>query len=154
VSVATRWAAEWAARIRGAGFFILVLALCAGLGLLIALPLWLFATREPRIYTVLVLALLAAGLVFLVVRGIRRRAGSDEGRRRVPALARLFTVIITIVSIAGLYSLAALLAQGLWILSAVSVIVSGLLLWLLFTIRGALRKRQKPLSDPAENSGR
>jgi hypothetical protein len=154
VRAATRWAAGWAARLRGAGFFILVIALCAGLGLLIALPLWLFATREPRIYTVLVLALFAAGLVFLVVRGIRRRAGSDEGGRRTPAVARLFTVLIALVSIAGLYSLAALLARGLWILGVFAVVVFGLLLWLLFGVRGALRKRQKPPSDPAENNGR
>jgi hypothetical protein len=154
VSQVGRWAAGWTARLRGAAFFILVIALCAGLGLLVALPLWLFATREPRIYTMVVLGLLGAGLVFLVVRAISRRAGSEERARRTPLMARLLSVLIALVSLAGLYSVAVLFSRRLWVLGGSSLVVFGFLLWPLASLRGALRKRRKPAADTAENSGR
>ncbi len=156
------WVSAWVGRGRAAGLLLLIVGLCAGLGILIALPLWLFATREPGIYTVFALALLAGVLVLLVVRAVIRRSrlSRDPARARAPLVARLLSAVITLLSLAGLYVAAVLFARKLWIVGAVEVVVAGLLLWLLGAARRAARrprrepKVRKAPTIPADTSGR
>ena len=150
------WAAAWRERGRKTGFFFLLLALCVALGLVIALPLWLFATREPRLYTSLALCLLGAAVLALVVRGAvrRRRRPREPGAPARPALARLLAAMATLLGLACLYSAAALLVRGLWIVAALELIAGGLLVWLLTFLRWLARKPRKVPSTPAENRSR
>ncbi len=153
------WIAAWIDRGRAVGLLLLIVGLCAALGLLIALPLWLFAIREPRIYTVFALALIAGVLLLLLVRaGVRRRRlPPDPAHPRVSPVSRLLSVLITVVTLAGLYAAAVLFYRRLWIVGAVEVAVCGLLLWLLGVARRAARKprpERKPPAIPADTSGR
>ena len=56
----------------GAGKLLLLLLVCTAAGALVVLPLWKFATASPKAYSVFVLAISAAAVVFLTVRRIRR----------------------------------------------------------------------------------
>jgi len=146
----------WLGRGRRAGFLLLLLALCAALGLLIALPLWLFATGEPRLYTITSVAVLVGGLLFLAVRAIvrRRSAARDASRRGRSFAGALLSTLAAVVGVAGAYLAAALVVRRLWIIAAASIAVAGLVVWGLVGIRGALRKARKAAQLPAENRGR
>ena len=150
------WAAAWRERGRNAGFFLLLAALCVGLGLLIALPLWLFATREPRIYTGLALTLMAAGVLALVVRAAVRRSRRprEPAAPGHPVLAGILTTIATLLGIACLYSAAALLVRALWITAFLAVAAGALVVWLLVFLRSLARKPRKVPGTPAENRSR
>jgi len=146
--------AGWIEGGRRAGVFLLLLALCGGLGLLVSLPLWLFATTEPRIYTVAALALLAAGVLFLVVRAVQRRMKADPSRTARSFFSGLFSVLIAIFTLAGLYGVAVLLVRGLWILGVIYAVTDVIVVWLLTVVQRAVRKRRKGPPVPAENEGR
>jgi hypothetical protein len=149
------WIEAWAERARRLGILILILAVCGGLGVLISLPLWLFATAEPRLYTILVLTLIGAGAVYLSVRAIQRRLTSEPGARPGWAvLAGLLSALMTVFVLASLYSLAVLLSRGLWLMAGAVLAVSFLFLWLLSLARRAARRRRKEAPVPAENNGR
>ena len=158
------WLAAWLERGRKAGLFVLIVALCACLGLLISIPLWLFATRQSAAYTVFTLALIGAGLVLFALRTAlrRRRLPQDAGRPARSLVARSLSVVMTVSAFAGLYAVAVLFVRRLWFLGALAAAVSALLLWLLGAARKAARKaaenaQQKSRKAPtirAENSGR
>jgi hypothetical protein len=147
-----RTVSSWLDALGKAGFFVLLVAGSAGLGLLIAWPLWLFATSSRLTYTIVVLSLMAAGLVFLIVRGILRRRGRmhDPGQPRKNALTLLITTLIVVVGIIGGYAAAVLFARRLWIFAFPAVVVWGGLLWLLGFLRRLAGNRKEP-SFPAEN---
>ncbi len=138
-----------------AGFAVLLAAGSAALGLAIAWPLWRFATAARQAYTISVLALAAAGIVYVVVRGVLRgrSAARDPGRPRRSALSAVVTTLMVLVGLAGLYRAAALFARGTWILGAAAGAAWVLLLWLLGRARSALRGR-KARPVPAENKSR
>jgi hypothetical protein len=150
-----RRVSAWIEAGRKTGFVILLVAGSAALGILIALPLWLFATRAREAYTITILALAAGAVVYLVVRAIvrRRSAPRDPGRPRGSAASALLTTLIVIVAVAGLYLVAAVLARGMWILGALAAAAWAALLWLLGRARGAARNR-KARPVPAENKSR
>jgi hypothetical protein len=140
---------------RKAGFLVLLVAGSAILGILIAWPLWLFATSAREVYTISVLALAAGGIGYLVVRGFlrRRSAPRDPGRPRSSAVSGFLTGLMVIVGCAGLYFAAALLAHGTWVLGAGALVIWAGLLWLLGKARGAARGR-KARAVPADNRSR
>ena len=70
---------------RGLGFFIALVAGTALFGLAISLPLWLFATRATRVFTVTALAAIGALVVWRVARRIARGARGGEDSRKPPA---------------------------------------------------------------------
>jgi O-antigen/teichoic acid export membrane protein len=150
-----RRVSAWIEAGRKTGFVILLVAGSAALGILIALPLWLFATRAREGYTITILALAAGAVVYLVVRAIVRRRSEprDPGRPRGSAASALLTTLIVIVAVAGLYLVAAVLARGMWILGALAAAAWAALLWLLGRARGAARNR-KARPVPAENKSR
>jgi len=145
----------WIEAGRKTGFLLLLVAGSTALGILIAWPLWLFATSARQAYTITVLALAAGGIVFLVARAIlrSRSAARDPGRPNRSAGSALLTALMVIVGCSGLYLSAALLARGIWIFGAGAAVVWAGLLWLLGRARGAVRNR-KARPVPAENKSR
>jgi hypothetical protein len=144
--------AAWIEAGRKIGFLLLLAAGSAGLGFLIAWPLWLFATTARRAYTIAVLGAGGAGIVLLAVRAAqrRRKAVRDPGKPRHTPLSVLLAVMMGIVGIAGIYLAAALFIRGLWIIGAADIAIWAGLLWLMGRARGASMSRKvRPI--PAEN---
>ncbi len=137
---------------RKVGFFLGLLAGSAALGFLIAWPLWLLATSRRETYTLLVLALAAAGLFFLVIRSIlrARRTRRDPGRPLRSALRAGLAVLIALVALGGIYGLLVLFVRGIWIFAVPGALLWMGVLWLLGRARGALNPR-KQQRIPAEN---
>jgi hypothetical protein len=144
--------ARWLEAARTIGFFLLLVLGSAAFGLAIAWPLWLFATSERKLFSIVVLCLAAAGLITLVVRAIasRRRSRRDPGRPLRALLSVLFTVLIVVIAPAGAYLAAALLYRGMLVFAIPEVIVWAALLWLLGLLRGKTKGR-KERAQPAEN---
>jgi hypothetical protein len=148
-------AAACAERGKRAGFVVALLAACGVLGLAVSLPLWLFATKSPRLYTAAALAALGAGLATAVVRGVlRRRSLRDPSRPRGSAAAAALSVLMALVGLAAAWAAAALLVRGLWILAAIDAVVAALLITPLALLRGALRKKHKEAVLPADTRTR
>jgi hypothetical protein len=143
---------RWIEGARRVGFFLLLLAGSAALGILIAWPLWYFATTARNEYTIFVLALAGAAIVFLAVRGgiRRRKAARDSGVPRRSVLAVLLSVVMVVIGCAGLYAAAALFSRRLWIIGSADVAVWAALLWLMGRARAAAKSR-KVRRIPAEN---
>ena len=147
--------AAWIETARNAGFLVLLVAASAALGLAIAVPLWFFATSARGAYTVAVLVLAGAGIVYLVVRSAVRRSATarESGRPRQSAVAVLLAVLMGVVGVAGLYAAAALAAHANWVLGALDLVVWAGLLWLMGRARRAAGSR-KARPFPAENKSR
>jgi hypothetical protein len=137
---------------RRIGFVLLLAGGSAGLGLLISWPLWLFATTAKQAYTFTLLALAAAGTVFMVVRAAQRsrKAARDPARPPRPFLSALITVLMAVEGITGAYLAVVLLVRGIWIFGAAEIALWAALLWLMGRARAAARKR-KARPVPAEN---
>jgi hypothetical protein len=150
-----RRVSAWIEAGRKTGFVILLVAGSGALGILIAWPLWLFATSAREAYTITIFALAAGAVAYLVVRAIvrRRSAARDPGRPRGSAASGLLTALTVIVAVGGLYLIAALLARRIWILGAGAAAAWAGLLWLLGRARSAARSR-KARALPAENNSR
>jgi hypothetical protein len=106
-------------------FALGVVAAIGLLGLVLALPLWAFASFEPRAFTLVVLGLLLIGLLFLLARRVVRRAREAGGftpwlkARVLPALRGLG---VTVAFLLAAYLVLVLLARG-WV--AAGVVVAG-----------------------------
>jgi uncharacterized membrane protein YhaH (DUF805 family) len=92
------------------GFLGLLVILSAGLGALVALPLWLFATTSPRAYTAAVIAAAAAALAAAAARRIIR-SGVTWPRARAKALSVLLVLAKAVLLLASLYATAAFAAR-------------------------------------------
>jgi hypothetical protein len=155
MSTVRKTLARWLEVGRKIGFLVALVAASAALGFVISWPLWLFATSARRAYTITVLALAGAGIIFLVFRAIRRsrRATRDPGRPRRTPLSVILTFLMVVVGLAGAYLGAALLARGLLVIAAADIVVWAALLWVLGRARSAA-KNPKVRTLPAENSSR
>lgn len=144
----------WLEAARKAGFFILLVALSAGLGCAIAWPLWAFATSERMAYTIFALCLAGGGLAAFAARVIirSRRVVRDPGKPRRTVLSLLLTIILVGVVLAGAYVAAVMLSRGLWILAIPACVLWAGLVWLVaFTRRRAKTQKERPVH--AENKG-
>jgi ethanolamine transporter EutH len=100
--------------LRGLGLALALLAAVALAALMIVYPLWYFSSRSGRGYTIFVLSVLAALIVFLIVRRLVRRSrvyggiGELARRRILPALR---TAGIVVAALAGAYGIALLLVR-------------------------------------------
>ena len=86
-----------------------LLGLIAGLSLLVAFPLWFFSARSPRAFTAAIGGLLAAGLVFLIVRRLRRaslRAGGAHALWQLRILPALRTTGLVLAGLVAVYGIA------------------------------------------------
>jgi hypothetical protein len=113
-------------------------------GVLIVLPLWLFATRLPRVYTVVTLAISAAFAAAYFIRSIYRKYRSSSGmndffRNRI--LPKLKIGGIAAIFIAGLYTTALLFT-----ISPGAAVPSSILfvLWVAYVVS---RKKTGPPSE-------
>ncbi len=91
-----------------------LLGLIAALSLLVAFPLWYFSTRARQAFTIAVGGILAAGLVWLLVRAFRRAARRAGGtgelwRRRI--LPGLRTAALVLAGLGAAYGIALLIAR-------------------------------------------
>jgi hypothetical protein len=146
--------AAWLSRIlRGyreigarAGFLVLLVALSAALGALIALPLWLFATTSPRAYTAAVLAAAAAAAGAALVRRALRN-GISWPRAAAMALALLLGLAKAVLLLAGLYAAAVFAARRLFLPAAAGALVFlAAAAWIGFGVRaGTPRKPPETL---------
>jgi len=138
--------------LRKVGFFLALVVGSAAMGLLIAWPLWFFATSARQVYTITVLVLAGGGIVYLAVRSAQRRRKSlrDAGKPGRGLLSAVLTILLVMVGISGAYLAAALFIRGLWKFGAGAVVVWAGLLWLIGWARGAVKTR-KPGQVPAEN---
>jgi ethanolamine transporter EutH len=99
---------------RGLSLALALLAAVALAAFLIVYPLWYFSSRSARAYTLFVLSVLAALIVFLIARRIARQSriygglGELARRRFLPALR---TTGIVIAALAGAYGVAVLIAR-------------------------------------------
>jgi cytochrome c biogenesis protein CcdA len=136
--------AAWIEGGRKVGFFFALVAGSAALGFLIAWPLWLFATSARHAYTLTVLALAGAGVVYLVVRAAHRRSNAvrDAGRPPRTLLSMLLGALSVVVGLAGVYLAIAFILRRQWILLAAAIVLSATLLWLLGHARGAAKARK------------
>jgi hypothetical protein len=104
------------------GLFVLLVVLSAGLGALIAFPLWLFATAVPRAYTIAVLAAAAAAVAAAVTRRILRTGlGWSRAAARVGLV--LLGIAKALLLLVGLYAAAAFAARRLFVPAAVGALV-------------------------------
>ena len=144
----------WLEAARVAGFFMLLVAISAGLGCLIAWPLWAFATSQRAAYTIFTLCLAGGGLAALAARAIirSRRVVRDPGKPRRTVLSLLVTIVLVGVVLAGGYVVAVMLSRGLWILAIPALVLWAGLAWLAAFTRGRA-KTQKERPVPAENKG-
>jgi hypothetical protein len=93
---------------------LVLLALIAGLSLLVAFPLWYFSTRSRQAFTIAVGGLLAAGLLWLLVRSLLRagrRAGGQAELWRRRILPGLRAAALVLGGLGAAYGLALLLAR-------------------------------------------
>jgi hypothetical protein len=93
---------------------LVLLALIAALSLLVAFPLWYFSTRSRQAFTIAVGGLLAAGLVSLLVRALRRagrRAGGFRELCRRRILPGLRTTALVLAALGAVYGIALLVAR-------------------------------------------
>lgn len=146
--------ARWIEAARTLGFFLLLVAGSAALGLAIAWPLWLFATSQKRLFTLCLLCLLAAAILLLAVRAVvrRRHATRDPGRPGRTVLSVILGILLGMSVPVGAYVTAVLLFRGLWILAIPAVLIWLAFLWLLGFLRRAAKFR-KQRAIPAENRG-
>jgi hypothetical protein len=92
-----------------------LLALIAGLSFLVAFPLWYFSSRSRPAFTLVVGGLLAAGLLYLPMRGLRRasrRAGGFGVLWRGRILPALRTAALVLAGLAAAYGIALLAARA------------------------------------------
>lgn len=108
---------------RRTGIVVGLVAVSAALGGLIALPLWLFATASPRLYTAAVIAASCAGIAIAAVR--RLVASGARWRRAVPAaLGVLLGIAKAVLLLAGAYAAAAFAAGRRFLLAALGLVVA------------------------------
>lgn len=81
---------------------VVLLLACTALGAAIVYPLWLFATAVPVTYTITMLVIIAAALVFVIIKRIR-----TTGWER--ALATFLRVAVVL---AGIIACVALVLHG------------------------------------------
>jgi membrane protein implicated in regulation of membrane protease activity len=147
----------WIDAARGLGLALILVGGSAALGLIIAWPLWLLATHEGRIYTILVLALAGSGILFLIVRAALRRRNEphDPGKARRTPLSLLLSVFIVFFACCGAYAESVLVFSGLWTYALLTLPVLACILWLLGLARRAVKaraaKKRKEPRPPAEN---
>jgi zinc transporter ZupT len=100
--------------LRPLGLALALLALIGGLSFLVAFPLWYFSSRSRPAFTMVVGGILAAGLVYLLVRALQRaarRAGGGRELWRQRMLPGLRTAALVLAGLGAAYGLALLAAR-------------------------------------------
>ena len=110
-----------------------MVAAIAGLGIALALPLWYFSNNYRSAYSVFVLVLLAAMLIFLLIRRLIRlsRLAGGLGRyAKTAVLPILVKIAIILATGAVAYGILLLVSRGRPVVSILAALAA--LVWLLF----------------------
>jgi hypothetical protein len=104
---------------KAVGFILALLGASAGLGFLVAWPLWFFATSSRLAYSIFTTAVLCAGVAYFVFNKIRRRQPRGYGRpgNRRPLGAAALILLWVVLLAAGAYLVILLALRGMYILA-------------------------------------
>ena len=126
---------------RKLGAFIGLLGAIAAVSLIIAIPLWYFSDNFSRGYTIFVIALLAAALLYaLISRFVRLRREPEAIRLylKQKILPILKTAAIVVLTVAVIYASALLVSRGYTILA---ILAAGCWILLLGFLKYARRDK-------------
>jgi hypothetical protein len=116
---------------RKLGAFVVLLGVIAVVSSIIAVPLWYFSSNFAAGYTISVIALLSAALLYALISKFVRLGREPEAlrlylnRRILPILK---TAAVVIASAAVIYAIALLISRGYMVLSIVTAVLWILLL--------------------------
>ena len=100
--------------IRKIGGFLALVVLIAAIALIVAIPLWYFSSNFADGYTVFVIALLAAGILALMI-GRFVRLSREPGALRLYFNGRILPILkttaVVVASIAVIYGIAVLISR-------------------------------------------
>jgi hypothetical protein len=123
------------------GAFIALLGAIAAISLIIAIPLWYFSDNFARGYTIFVIALLAAALLYALISRFLRLRREPEAIRlylKQKFLPILKTAAIVVLSAAVIYASALLVSRGYTILA---ILTAGCWILLLGFLKYARRDK-------------
>lgn len=116
---------------RKIGSFLVLLGVISIVSAIVAIPLWYFSSNHAAGYTIFVVALLAAALLYVLISRLARLGGEPETLRLYfmrKILPILKTVAVIVASIAVVYGIALLVSRGRTVLAIVTAILWILLL--------------------------
>ena len=117
--------------IRKIGGFVALLGVIAAVSVTIAIPLWYFSGNFAKAYTMFVIALLAAVLLYALISRLIRLSREPEGIRlylKQKILPILKTTAVVIASAAVIYAIALIFSRGFTVLAIVAAVLWILLL--------------------------
>jgi hypothetical protein len=120
--------------LRKIGAFVILVGLIAVISLVVAVPLWYFSSNFALGYSIFVIGLLAAGLLFtLVSRLVRLGREPDALRKYVNRriLPILKTAAVILATVGAIYGIALLVSRGHTAVAIVTSVFWVLLLGLL-----------------------
>ncbi len=128
--ITSRFFQDFGGLVKKLGFSLGVVAAIAGLGIALALPLWYFSNNYRSAYSIFVLVLLAAMLIFLLIRRLIRlsRLAGGLGRYAKTAVLPILVKIAVILATGAVaYGILLLVSRGRPVVSILAALV-----WLLF----------------------
>ena len=100
--------------IKKTGIFLAFLAGAIVLAAAIVLPIWYFADKHRNIYSLVVLSVIAAGILFLIVRnGIRKRSLQEKEYGKSRLLRIVWRFFAGILFLLWLYGIVVVLLRGM-----------------------------------------
>jgi len=97
------------------GAFVVLVGVIAVVSVIVAIPLWYFSSNFAAGYTIFVIALLAAALLYAITSKFVRLGREPEALRLYlnrKILPILKTVAVIVASVAAIYAIALLISRG------------------------------------------
>jgi hypothetical protein len=116
---------------RKIGSFLALLCAISVVSLIVAIPLWYFSSNHAEGYTLFVVALLAAALLYVLISRLVRLGREPEALRAYfirKFLPILKTAAVIVASVAVVYGIALLVSRGRTVLGIITAILWILLL--------------------------
>jgi hypothetical protein len=113
------------------GAFVVLVGVIVIVSAIVAIPLWYFASNFAFGYTIFVIALLAAALLYATISRFIRLSREPEALRLYlnrKILPILKTVAVVVASVAVMYAIALLISRGRTVLSILMAVLWILLL--------------------------
>ncbi len=113
------------------GAFIVLVGVIAIVSVTVAIPLWYFSSNFAAGYTIFVIALLAAALLYALINRFIRLSREPEALRfylNRKILPILKTGAVVVASVAVIYTIALLISRGHTVLSILTAVLWILLL--------------------------
>ena len=132
----------WLDATRKVALFLALVIGSAALGVVIAWPLWRFATAARGAYTWFALAVAVAGIAVAAARAAarRRRLPRDPSRPSRPVLSGALSTLRAILLLAGVYTVLVFAVRAFWGLAGAAAVISAGLVWLLTLARRRVRR--------------